>query len=138
MPFAVPDGVAAAVRWQEPSTAALTSRSGTGSAQGGAGGARRTVSNWPLLWERLRQDSEGPELVWHSRAREELLSALLAELEALEEAGFYRPASRSSYVPHLVGLAHSQEGPSDGPRDGPSEATPDCGIASSFTHQVFE
>jgi hypothetical protein len=139
MPFAVPDGVAAAVRWQEPSTAALTSRSGTGSAQGGTGGARRTVSNWPLLWERLRQDSEGPELVWHSRAREELLSALLAELEALEEAGSHRPASRSSasrssLVPRLVGLAHSQDGPSDGP----SEAFPDCCIASSFTHQVFE
>jgi len=75
------------VRWQEPSTAALTSRSGAGSAQGGSGGARRTVSNWPLLWERLRDECEGPELVWHSRAREELLSALLAELEALEEAG---------------------------------------------------
>jgi hypothetical protein len=75
------------VRWQEPSTAALTSRSGPGSAGAGSGGARRTVSNWPLLWERLRDECEGPELVWHSRAREELQSALLAELEALEEAG---------------------------------------------------
>ncbi len=49
------------------------------------------MSNWPLLWERLREECEGPELVWHSRAREELLSALLAELEALEEAGPHRP-----------------------------------------------
>ena len=81
-----------AVRWQEPSTAALTSRSGAAGRGGTATGARRAVSNWPLLWERLRRDSEGPELVWHSRARDERCRALLAELASLEEAGGQRPA----------------------------------------------
>jgi hypothetical protein len=56
------------------------------------------VSNWPLLWERLRQDSEGPELVWHRRAREEMCGALLAELQALEEAGAPPPARHQRWL----------------------------------------
>ena len=86
----------AAVRWQEPSTAALTTRSGPGGRAGGPGGAKRAVSNWSLLWQRLREDSEGPELVWHRRAREEMCDALLGELRGLEEAGAARRGARAT------------------------------------------
>ncbi len=69
------------VKWQQPAQAELRQRHGPER-------ERKTVHNWPLLFERIRGDAEGWELIWNETCRDELRSALLSEIEAYEEAQY--------------------------------------------------
>ena len=47
---------------------------------------RRNIKNWPLLFQRMRDDSHTAELIWNDEARDELCHALLLEEQAFELA----------------------------------------------------
>ena len=68
------------VPWQESATATLQQR-GRRVLQ-----PRRSVKNWPLLFQRMRSDSYTAQLIWNDEARGELCDALLEEEQAFHLA----------------------------------------------------